>query len=248
MGCRVATRRDLGTVGIVTRAEHGPRASNRRRWIRVLVVLAAAGLACGSFLVLRSPPSDARVPAVVLFVGDSHLRGALPEVQAELVDREAGVAAVTNAFGGVGVKDSPYLAARIAGARQATGGLDAVVVGLGTNDVIPDHLTTDVAGRIDDLVDAAGGAPVLWLTLATTMRDRPGAGTFNAALVAAVDRHPNLTLVDFGPEWDVHPEWFAVDGLHLGPEGRAAYADAVAHAVDERLADDDGDDDGGSDT
>lgn len=222
------------------RAERRPGASKRRRWIRVLVVLAAAGLACGSFLVLRSPPTDTAVPAVVLFVGDSHLRGALPEIQAELVDREAGVATVTNAFGGVGVKDSPYLASRIIGARDATGGLDTVVVGLGTNDVVPDQMTAEVAAHIDQVIDAVDGAPVLWLTLATTMRNRPEAVTFNDALADAAARHPNLTLVDFGHEWDEHPAWFAEDGLHLGLDGRAAYAGAVAGALDERL-DDEGD-------
>lgn len=214
----------------------------RRRRIWILAA-AVAAVACGSYLALRSPPSDPSVPATVLLVGDSHQRGALGELQAELVDREAGVALVTNAFGGVGVKDSPYLTARVAGALRATGGVDAVVVGLGTNDVIPEQTTADPAGHIDDIVDAADGTPVLWLTLATTMRNRPDADEFNAELAAATERHPNLTLVDFGAAWDEHPEWFADDGLHLGIDGREAYAETVSDAVDERLGDEDEDED-----
>ncbi len=179
------------------------------------------------------------MPATVLVVGDSHLRGALGDLQAEVVDREAGMAVVSNAFGGLGVKDSPYVVSRLVGATEETGGLDAVVVGLGTNDLIPDQTTTDVAGRIDEIVDAAGDVPVLWLSLATTMRNRPGADGFNDELHAAAERHANLSVVDFGPEWDDHPEWFAEDGLHLSVDGRVAYAAAVAGALDGQLDDDD---------
>lgn len=211
--------------------------SRRRRRRLWLLTAAAVAVACGSYLALRSPPSDPSVPATVLLVGDSHQRGALGELQAELVDRDAGVALVANAFGGLGAKDSPYLVARVAGALRATGGIDAVVVGLGTNDVVPEQTTADPAAHIDDIVDAADGAPVLWLTLATTMQDRPGADEFNAALAAATERHPNLSLVDFGAAWDEHPEWFADDGLHLGLEGRQAYAEAVSDAVDELFED-----------
>lgn len=206
-----------------------------------MVVVAAVGLACASFLVLRSPPEDPTVPATVLVVGDSHLRGALGDLQAEVVDREAGMAVVSNAFGGLGVKDSPYVGARLGGAREVTHGLDAVVVGLGTNDLIPDQTTTDVAGHLDEILAAAGDVPVLWLSLATTIRNRPGADGFNEELRAAAERHANLSVIDFGAEWDDHPEWFAEDGLHLGADGRAAYAAAVAEALDDQLDDDGGD-------
>ena len=198
----------------------------------LLVGIALVGGGEPSSAMMQATPVDTSVAASALFVGDSHLRGAVGTLQRRLVDRPGGLATTFNSFGGLGVDDSTYLAARVSGAIEASGGFDVVVIGLGTNDVIDGQVTGDAAFHIDRIIGAAGETPVLWLTLAETMVARAAAVGFNAELRSALDRHPTLALIDFGPEWDQHPEYFASDAVHLSPVGRAAYSDAIAGAVD----------------
>lgn len=207
----------------------------RRLTLGVVLVVSAIAGGWGPIAsaTSRTAPVDASVSASVLFVGDSHLRSSVGLLQPLLVDRPGGIATTFNAFGGLGADDSNYIRLRMSGARVATGGFDAIVVSLGTNDVENEAVTAGVPAHIDRIVDAAAGTPVLWLTLAETMYHREaGAASFNADLRSAVGRHPNLTLVDFGPVWDQHPEYFDSDGIHLGTAGQAAFALAIADAVD----------------
>lgn len=211
----------------------------RRLTLGVVLVVSAIAGGWGPIAsaTSRTAPVDASVSASVLFVGDSHLRSSVGLLQPLLVDRPGGMATTFNAFGGLGADDSNYIRLRMSGARVATGGFDAIVVSLGTNDVENGAVTAGVAAHIDRIVDAAAGTPVLWLTLAETMYHREaGAASFNADLRSAVGRHPNLTLVEFGPVWDQHPEYFDSDGIHLGTAGQAAFALAVADAVDGQVA------------
>ncbi len=75
---------------------------------------------------------------------------------------------------------------------------EQVIVAVGTND----YLDTEAAyaPKIDEMMAALGSAlPVTWINVDTgTPKLAPAADGVNAALAAAADRHPNLTIAD----WD----------------------------------------------
>jgi hypothetical protein len=56
-------------------------------------------------------------------------------------------------------------------------------------------------------------------------------GSNNAVLATGVTRYPNARLVDWHDAGVDHPEYFWADGIHLRPEGAAAYAVLIAREV-----------------
>jgi hypothetical protein len=101
-----------------------------------------------------------------------------------------------------------------------------VVVELGYNDpesAFPAGL--DAAMR--ELVDW-GAAHVLWLTLHASRGPFP---ELNDDLRAALRRWPQLELVDWDAASADHPEWFAIDGIHLDKRGGRALARLIRAAV-----------------
>lgn len=103
--------------------------------------------------------------------------------------------------------------------RQPT----AILVALGTNDVLSRREASYPAQAIDNLMRAAQGKPVLWLNLefAHTRPDWRSRGVrFNRELRRATTRWPNLQIAD----WDRHfvpngPSRFIQDGIHLTVSG-----------------------------
>jgi lysophospholipase L1-like esterase len=99
----------------------------------------------------------------------------------------------------------------------------AIVVALGTNDVLSRREASYPARAIDQFMRAAQGRPVLWLNLefSQTRPDWRSRGVrFNKELRRATLRWPNLRIAD----WDRHfspngPSRFIQDGIHLTVSG-----------------------------
>jgi hypothetical protein len=56
-------------------------------------------------------------------------------------------------------------------------------------------------------------------------------GPNNAVLAAGVARYPNAVLADWQAASAGRPDYFAPDGIHLGPAGAQAYAGLIAGSV-----------------
>lgn len=212
----------------------------RRRWwsvvgVALLVVVLVRGEGAPATAARRGAPADPSVSASVFFIGDSIMRSAVGPLQQVLVDRNAGLATVFSTSGGLGVDDSPYVAARLNAAIPATGGFDAVVVNLGANDVLDGYVTPNPASHMRRILDAAGSTPVLWLNQAETLVRRAAAAAYNDDLVATAADYPNLVIVEWGPRLDQHPDYLQADGLHLNGQGQAAIANEMKMALDEEL-------------
>lgn len=98
----------------------------------------------------------------------------------------------------------------------------AILVALGTNDMMSRREKWYPTFIIDEFMKAAKGRPVMWLNLKfdTSRRDwRSRGARFNRQLVEATNRWPNLTIAD----WDsfFNPKKknrFVRDGVHLNVE------------------------------
>lgn len=118
----------------------------------------------------------------------------------------------------------------------------AIVVALGTNDVLSRREASYPAQAIDNFMRAAQGKPVLWMNLefAHTRPDWRSRGVrFNRELRRATTRWPNLQIAD----WDKHfspsgPSRFIQDGIHLTVSGyrtRTSFMVSQLNAWAERL-------------
>lgn len=106
--------------------------------------------------------------------------------------------------------------------RMKPGRQDAVVVALGTNDMMT-RRSRQPALLIDRFMAAAKGRPVLWLNLefATTRPDWRNRGIrFNRELRRAQSRWPNLHIADWDAFFDPEGQSrFTADGVHLTTQG-----------------------------
>jgi hypothetical protein len=101
-----------------------------------------------------------------------------------------------------------------------------VVVELGYND--PESgFPAGLDAAMRQLVDR-GAEHVLWLTLHASRGPFP---ELNDDLRAALGRWPQLELVDWDGASADHPEWFAIDGIHLDKRGGRALAQLIRAAV-----------------
>jgi peptidoglycan/LPS O-acetylase OafA/YrhL len=112
------------------------------------------------------------------------------------------------------------------------------VLALGTND------TADVAAgsnvglttRIDRMMKAANGEPVLWVNVKSLLSSGPYAevnmARWDRALISACARYPNMRVYDWAAQ--VRTKWYISDGIHftsIGYKHRAKMiADALARA------------------
>jgi hypothetical protein len=105
-----------------------------------------------------------------------------------------------------------------------------VIVEVGYND------PADVfAGEVDDalqLLFRAGVTRVLWVNMREAEGQYPA---MNGELLAAAERYPQVTVIDWNAYSNGHPDWFQTDGMHLlesGGEGLATLLhDAITQLV-----------------
>jgi hypothetical protein len=98
-----------------------------------------------------------------------------------------------------------------------------VVVAVGYNDFEDEY-----AGNVEDALaalKAAGVKRVWWLTLRAAHHPYI---TMNADIVAAAQRHPELSVIDWNLYARSHPDWFQSDGIHLRNGGALQMA-ALIH-------------------
>jgi peptidoglycan/LPS O-acetylase OafA/YrhL len=114
-------------------------------------------------------------------------------------------------------------AIEVAGLLGAAGVLgDRVVVHLGTNGVIRPE-------QLEELLQALSGVPRILLVNASV--PRPWEQQVNETLAAGAASYRNARLVDWKAASVAHPEYFVDDGVHLTPEGAAAYGQLIASSL-----------------
>jgi lysophospholipase L1-like esterase len=109
-------------------------------------------------------------------------------------------------------------------ANKLTSTTTAIVVALGTNDMISKSETWYPRFAIDTVMEQAGGLPVLWVNLEfspTGRADWRSRGIrFNRALQAATNDYPNLTIADWNKFFTPRGQnRFVADGVHLSVTG-----------------------------
>jgi peptidoglycan/LPS O-acetylase OafA/YrhL len=167
-----------------------------------------------------APPVTTLPPTTVSAIGDSVMLGAANQL-----------AATVNAMFG----NQPVTGVNAAESRQFSAGVDLiqqlkdagqlgqdVVVQLGTNGTVDpgdfDRLMTILSDR-KKVVIVNAKVPRLWEQ------------QVNDTLAAGVKKYKNAVLLDWHGYGSQHPEFFYDDGIHLRPEGAAAYAQYVAQAL-----------------
>ena len=104
-----------------------------------------------------------------------------------------------------------------------------VIIELGYNEP-----AADFSQEVDDAMHVlfrAGVSRVLWVNMREAEGQYPA---MNAELLAAAERYPQLTVVDWTTYAAGHPEWFQNDGLHLLESGGEGLA-TLLHDALERL-------------
>ena len=179
-------------------------------------------------------------------IGDSLSVGmvspqALPDPARRLAAqyRDVGVRRVRiNASGGRSVVEQ--LPGQRNGYRVATGWYQAGfrgcwVFALGTNDAANVAVGSPVslAARIQEMMSAAHGEPVMWVNTQTDVSSGPWSRAnmqlWNSELVAACAAYPNMRVFDWAAM--VQPGWHLDDGIHYTSAGYAIRAHAIAHAL-----------------
>jgi hypothetical protein len=129
---------------------------------------------------------------------------------------------------------------QINGYRVATGWYDAGyrgcwVIALGTNDIANVAAGSNVgpAARIQEMMSAAHGEPVMWVNTQTDLSSGPWSEAnmqlWNSALLQAAKHYPNLRIFNWAGM--VQPAWHLTDGIHYTSAGYAIRAAAIAQAL-----------------
>lgn len=109
------------------------------------------------------------------------------------------------------------------------------VFALGTNDTANVSVGSNVSrmARIDEMMSAAHGQPVLWVNTHTLLSSGPWSEAnmqaWNEDLVQACAKYPNMRIFDWAAMDE--PGWHLPDGIHYTPAGYAIRAAAIAHAL-----------------
>lgn len=186
-----------------------------------VVISLTAPLAISSTSSALSPNQD-RAPTThhVYIVGDSLTFGAkhFASLTRRVATTRKWTSTIVNAKPGRSISQGIEVIKK-AKLRNPT----AIVVALGTNDLLSQRSTSYPAIAIDRFMNAANGKPVLWLNIefSPTRPDWRSRGVrFNRELRKAKSRWPNLEIAD----WDKffvsrQASRFVQDGIHLTVSG-----------------------------
>lgn len=192
-------------------------------WVATAIMLlaAAAGSPRGAAATPRTLTPDGQ--GALLFIGDSLTVGAdaFGALATNLRRPRTWTAVVMDAkVGRTASQGASTLAARITRTRDVT----AVVIALGTNDMISQRSASYPPAVIDKVMNEALGIPVLWVTPTFSATIRPDwrqrALRFNRALRAAQEEWPNLHVADWAGQFvPSGASRFIADGVHLTVSG-----------------------------
>jgi hypothetical protein len=124
---------------------------------------------------------------------------------------------------------------RVATAWHDAGFRGCWVIALGTNDIANVAAGSNVgpAARIQEMMSAAHGGPVMWVNTQTDLSSGPWSEAnmqlWNSALLQAAKHYPNLRIFNWAGM--VQPGWHLTDGIHYTSAGYAIRAAAIAHAL-----------------
>lgn len=217
------------------RAVRGKRAGSSLS--RLAWPLAVAGAALGVAASLPEParatPSQPRVTVIADSVLTAVSWNAAPlAVLGDGFDLRMAVGVcrkltgVSCPFEGGTVETLVDLVARLGPALGPT-----VVVEVGYSDD-PANFSVSVEQSIGALL-AASVTRILWVNMHEWQPQYVG---MNATLVAAAERHPEVTVVDWNAYSRYHYSWFQSDGIHLVYDGAMAIATLLHQEVLEALA------------
>jgi hypothetical protein len=123
----------------------------------------------------------------------------------------------------------------VAQAWRSEGYRGCWVFALGTNDAanISIGSSVDAAQRINEMMSAADGQPVMWVNVMTTLQSGAWSNAneqaWNEALVQALHRYPNMRIFDWAAV--AQPSWFLSDGVHYDSAGCVMRAKLIAQAL-----------------
>jgi lysophospholipase L1-like esterase len=109
------------------------------------------------------------------------------------------------------------------------------VFALGTNDAanVAAGSVIGLTARIDKMMSAAHGEPVLWVNTTTLLSSGPWSQAneraWDHALDAALAKYPNMRVLNWAAI--ANPGWFLADGIHYNEVGCAARAKAIAEGL-----------------
>jgi hypothetical protein len=124
---------------------------------------------------------------------------------------------------------------KVASSYWAAGYRGCWVFALGTNDVadVQAGSAVGLTARIDSMMSAAHGEPVLWVNTRTELSAGPwadaGERAWDTALTRALARYPNLRIFNWAAV--ARAGWFLRDGIHYNSAGCAIRAHDIAAAL-----------------
>lgn len=200
----------------------------------------------GAAAVLGAPAAPRTSCTSVAHIGDSTSAdlissGTLPDVAQQLPAQYSGVGVrhlLLDASGGRSIVEE--MPGQVNGYKVATnwwnqGYRGCWVFALGTNDAanISVGSAVGMTARIDEMMSAAHGEPVLWVNTVTRLPSGPWSGAneqaWDSALASALARYPNMRIFNWAGV--AQPGWFLSDGIHYNAPGCAARAHAIAGAL-----------------
>lgn len=99
---------------------------------------------------------------------------------------------------------------------------DPVIIGIGTNGPLNDSVCRQA-------LDLCEGHQVFWITTNNNWQ------FYNTDTILAFgEDYENVTIIDWDTYSEGHDEYFYRDGIHLNPEGRAAYVQLIRESITER--------------
>lgn len=152
-------------------------------------------------------------PPSIVAVGDSVMVGAAPALEQAIPGIQI------DAREGRQVETGLQVLAQLAPSGRLGGD---VVVDLGNNGTF----TSDQLSSLMKLL--SGAHRVVFVNL---KEEEPWTAANNQVISGAAATYPNAVLVDWQAASSPHPEYFWEDGLHLRPEGAAAYAKLILAAL-----------------
>ena len=175
-----------------------------------------------SYVFVNQPARKAGAGTVAV-LGDSLTVGASPGIQAFLTDVNLRLDARVS---------RPTLEGVQAAASTKASRADIVVVALGSNDSCA---VAECRRRVDAVLAALGATPkVVWMP---PVMFRPNMQAMRSAITAAAKAsRGRMTVLDWQPYVDDHPEIVSSDGIHLTSEGYRLRAQVTANEVHRLVA------------
>lgn len=189
--------------------------------VAVLIASALAGTTRSASA--RSGDLTREGQGTLVFIGDSLTVGADAFGAVALNLRRAGIWTAVVMDGRVG-RTARQGASTLATRMETTRNPTAVVVALGTNDMISQRAASYPPAVIEKVMNESLGVPVLWVTPTFSSAIRPDwrqrALRFNRALRAAQTEWPNLHIADWSGAFAPRgASRYIADGVHLTVTG-----------------------------